>query len=408
LWLEVAGSDYAMVNRLTRIYYNNRYFYYPLRPFDALSNLGTWEALSCVISYLKEKVVPTPFDETFETWTTRRFGKRLYEIFFKTYSERLWGIPCNELDADFAAQRIKKLSLYGAIVNAMRGGRGNRHKTLVDRFAYPHGGTGAFYKRMAEAFGRNSGNLHLNSRVKAVIQEGGKITGIEREDGSRSECDAVVSSMPLSLLVERLAEVPDPVRNAARALRYRNTILVYLEVAGTSLFPDQWLYIHSADIRAGRITNFRNWHPSLHGEENSSVLCFEYWCNSEDETWRAPDQSLIDLAAKELKLTKLGGQRPVKNGFVSRISRSYPIYFRGYKDVLRPIEAYLASIAGLYAVGRYGSYKYNNQDHSILMGLLAAENILTGAGHDLWSINTDYEDYQEASVITSSGLEPMR
>jgi protoporphyrinogen oxidase len=189
-------------------------------------------------------------------------------------------------------------------------------------------------------------------------------------------------------------------------LRYRNTILVYLEIDHESLFPDQWLYVHSTDITMGRISNFRNWHTSLNGDRKSTILCLEYWCNFEDDLWKKPDPEIIAIAKKEMEVSGLAGKTPVKKGFVYKIPRSYPVYFKGYKQILKPVEEYLTGIENLYVIGRYGTYKYNNQDHSVLMGLLAAENILENKGHNLWNINTDYEDYQESSVITKTGLSP--
>lgn len=404
-WLEVAGGQYAMVDRLTRIYYQHRFFHYPLRPLDALKNLGPLEALRCLSSYVRERLLPTPADGSFEAWVVRRFGRRLYRTFFQTYSERLWGIPCADLDADFASQRIRKLSLYHAIQHSLMKGAGTPHKTLVERFAYPCGGTGLFYRRMADAFERAGGNLHLRCPVRSVLQAGGRVTGIELEDGRQIAADAVVSTMPLSLLVSRLPEAPGSIRDAAAALRYRNTILVYVEVDHPALFPDQWLYIHSPDVTAGRITNFRNWHASLHGELRTSILCLEYWCDHGDPLWSEPDSEITARALRDLTRTKLLNGAAVNHTAVFRLSRSYPVYFRGYKERLKPVEAYLSTIAGLHVIGRYGAYKYNNQDHSLLMGLLAAGKILTGTGADLWDINTDYDDYQEASAITETGLD---
>jgi protoporphyrinogen oxidase len=233
-WLEVVEDNYLMVNRLTRIFYNNRFFYYPLKPLDAFAKLGIIETTRCVLSYLKEKISPTESKGDFETWVTSRFGKRLFEVFFKTYSEKLWGISCRELDADFAAQRIKKLSLLEAVKNAFFGG--NKHKTLVDEFAYPIGGTGMVYEIMAERFRQNGGKLQLNTGVTKVVTDSGKVTGLTLDSGEALDFDHVISSMPLSLLVSRLEEAPEDIRTKANSLRFRNTILVYLNVDSPDLF----------------------------------------------------------------------------------------------------------------------------------------------------------------------------
>jgi protoporphyrinogen oxidase len=404
LWLEVVGKDYKMVSRTTRIYYKRRFFDYPLKPANALRNLGIFEAARCMLSYLKEKVSPTKDTGTFESWIIQRFGKRLYQIFFKTYSEKLWGIKCSELDSDFASQRIKRLSLFEAVKNALLGGKGNVHKTLVDQFAYPTGGTGQVYEKMASAIQRNGGNIYLNSSVHKVIAVSGKITGIQFENGESKTYDHVISTMPLSLLVSRLPEVPENIKHLALSLKFRNTILVYLRVNHPALFPDQWLYIHSGDIQMGRMTNFRNWIPELYGEEKDSILCVEYWCNFDDPMWQIEDKELIDLAKREVLSTGLLRDAGITEGHIIRISRSYPVYFRNYKEILKPVQRYLDTISDLQVIGRYGSYKYNNQDHSIFMGLLAAENVLENKNNNLWEINTDYDTYQESSVISETGL----
>lgn len=407
LWLDVAGSDYAMVRRTTRIYYGGKYYHYPLQPINALSQLGPFEAFRCVASYLREKSSPTvqfPYD-TFEAWVVNRFGRRLYEIFFRTYSEKLWGIPCTDLDSDFAAQRIKRLDLLEAIKNALEfRDSAQKHRTLVDEFAYPLQGTGMIYDRMAERVRLAGGTIHLKTPVRRVLTRDGRARAIELEDGTEKVFDHIISSMPISLLVTRLPNVPDSVLEAARALRFRNTILVYLYVEGADLFPDQWLYVHSADLRMGRITNFRNWVPSLCGESAGSILAIEYWANDDDPLWAEDSDTLVRLAEKELRSTGLICDVPVTNGMVHKLPRCYPVYNRGYKLMLTPVQQYLREIQGLQVIGRYGSFKYNNQDHSILMGSLAAENIVQPAEHDLWEINTDYDEYQEAAVITEAGL----
>lgn len=406
LWLEVVGRDYRMVDRLTRIFYRGRFFHYPLQPFDALANLGVVEAARCLASYGRERVARRPPDGSFEDWIVARFGRRLFEIFFKTYSEKLWGISCKDLDADFAAQRIKKLSLYEAVKNALVAGRGNTHQTLVDRFAYPLGGSGRVYERMAESVRAHGGTIQLRTPVARVLRSADRITGVELKDGERRDYDHVVSSMPLTLLLSGLEATPPEVREAAGRLGFRNTLLVYLNVAGTGLFPDNWLYVHSAELRMGRLTNFRNWVPELHRDQPTSILALEFWANDADPIWAEDDATLIARAKAELERTGLARGAAVLAGHVERVRRCYPVYRRGYREPLAKVEQYLRTLQSLTPIGRYGAFKYNNQDHSILMGLLAAENLTAGTTHDLWSINTDYESYQEQAVITETGLSP--
>ncbi|HVZ34649.1 MAG TPA: FAD-dependent oxidoreductase [Polyangiaceae bacterium] len=406
LWLEVVGRDYRLVDRLTRIYYRQRFFYYPLRAMNALFTLGPREALSCAASYARERTSPTAQDGTFESWVVSRFGRKLFEIFFKTYSEKLWGIPCTELDATFAAQRIKGLSLWEAAKNALSPqGGSSKHKTLVDQFAYPLEGTGMVYRRMRERVEEHGGKVHVATPVRRILVEDGRAAGLELASGERRRYDHLISSMPLTLLVQGIEGAPEEIRRLAAQLTFRNTILVYLHLDAEDLFPDQWIYVHAPDLLTGRITNFRNWVPELNRGERTTIVAMEYWCYEQDEIWRRDDAGLIALASGELAATGLARGAAVLDGKVLRLPRCYPVYARGYRERLAPIQDYLASIAGLSVIGRYGAFKYNNQDHSILMGILAAENIAHGAHHDLWSVNTDTEAYHEAYVITETGLD---
>ena len=405
LWLEVADGDYAMVERLTRIYYGKKFFNYPLEAGNALWNLGPISAASCVVSYLKQRMRPTEDQRTFESWVVRRFGRRLFDIFFRSYSEKLWGIGCDQLDEDFAAQRIKKLSLGEAIKNALGWG-GKGHRTLVDQFAYPLRGTGMIYERMAEAVDA-VGAVHLSSPVKRILHDGQLVTGLQLFNGRIDSYDHVVSTMPITHLIRGLDHVPRRVQEAASQLRFRNTILVYLQVDGHELFPDQWIYVHDSSLKVGRVTNFRNWVPQLYGQQQSSILALEYWCNDDDPDWSLDDGRLISLAQKEIRTTGLVGDAQILDGHVVRVPRCYPVYAKNYRDNLDRVVEYISDFQRLWPIGRYGSFKYNNQDHSILMGMMAAENILESRQNDLWSINTDYTAYQESATITATGLSPV-
>ena len=304
VWLEHAGSDYVMVKRLTRIFYRGRFFQYPLQPMNALRNLGPVEAFRCLLSYAAERISPTKLDGSFETWVCSRFGRRLFEVFFKTYSEKLWGIPCKELDADFAAQRIRKFSLGAAIKSAFLP-KGGGHRTLVDEFVYPTAGSGMIYERMAEAVKNRGGRVHLKSPVKRVLVSEGKVTGIELMDGSVEYADQVVSTMPLTKLIETLPDVPAKVREACGKLTFRNTVIVYLEIVGKNLFPDNWIYVHSKNLGNGRITNFRNWAPQICSDSPNTILALEYWCNDDEPMWRQANEALVTLAVDEILSTKL-------------------------------------------------------------------------------------------------------
>ncbi len=406
VWLEAVGDDYKMVDRLTRIYYQKRFFHYPLKPANALWNMGVASATTCLFSYFKEKVRPSygPGDaETFESWVVTRFGRKLFNMFFKSYSEKLWGIPCDQLDADFAAQRIKKFTLGEAIKSALGIG-GKKHKTLVDQFAFPTAGTGLVYERMAKAVEARGGAVNLNTPVRRIVHDSRVVSGIELASGEVKPFDHVISTMPLTHLVKGLGDLPADVQQSVEQLKFRNTVLVYLHVAGRNLFPDQWLYVHSPDLGTGRVTNFCNWVPDLNRGSPNTILALEYWCYDEDPLWQEDDATLIERAGREMRSTGLIGDAAILAGHVHRIKRCYPVYATGYKKHLEPVVAHLREYRNLQVIGRYGSFKYNNQDHSILMGVLAAENLVEGKQHDLWAVNTDSE-YQEAATVEKSGLE---
>ena len=628
-WHDHTHGEYEKVSRLTRIFYNKKFFYYPLRGFDALFKLGFIESALCVLSYIKAKLSPFQGD-SFESWVANAFGYRLYSIFFKGYTEKLWGIKCSELDSDFAAQRIKGLNLYEAIKSAFLGGGGKKHKTLVDEFSYPKKGCGVVYENMKEEIVKRGGRVHCDVNVLGIITEGKKAIGI-RTDRGEVRGDIVISTAPFSDMVCSLEELDSSVRELARGLKFRNTILVYVEVAqgnsalgkkghsalhdksailhsdfrlrtpsarpqsslespdfssqilecqdsevvdsvaaslantsveggakaessisslrasenkrsnpksqvdsmqaeagqatsqaaldsmdchdfastksrndstpqgsqmslGNSaeslrgcsgfvqetissedteskaqskreathcselyacenfkaesrnnstpqdsqmsldnsaeslrdfsgfgakgegsyhkgndralseqsakiakeskLFKDNWIYVHSQDTHTGRITNFANWTKDLQCGRNSAILCLEYWANDDEELWNLSEEALSDMAQRDLLESGLvADSRLMKNVCVRKIHKSYPVYERGYKENLHRIYVALDEFRDLYFIGRNGSFKYNNQDHSILMGLLCADKIL-GRECNLWQINTDY-DYQE-------------
>jgi protoporphyrinogen oxidase len=404
IWLEAAGSDYSMVSRLTRIYYKKKFFDYPLKAFNAFWGLGIFEAFHCIYSYIIRRLFPYPDDTSFESWVSNRFGYRLYSIFFKSYSEKLWGISCKELDADFAAQRIKKLSLYEAIKFALIGSGGNKHKTLVDEFAYPNKGAGAIYNTMADQIKINNGVFYMNTTVKSVVPpqvEHQKII-ITTVNGESYAYDHVISSMPITHLIQSMG-APETIKRYAQELTFRNTIIVYLLINKIDLFPDQWIYIHSEELLTGRVTNFRNWVPSLNGKSDETILCCEYWCYDQDEIWSVDEEAMIQLAKADIYRSNLVPKNSILSGKAIKIPKCYPVYKTGYRANLRPVEQYLSKQHKLSVIGRYGAFKYNNQDHSMLMAILAAENITDGANHNLWDVNTDYE-YQEKSTITATGL----
>ncbi len=393
-------GDYTMVNRLTRIYYRNKFFNYPIKLFNVLRNLSLITIIQILWEYLIIKMFPNKNPTTFEEWVSNRFGRKLFEIFFKHYSEKLWGIPCSKIDADWAAQRIKSLSLWEAVISAIFGNIGDKHKTLLDQFAYPINGTGSLYKYAADYIKEHGGKLNLQTSVKRVVQNAdGKITGVELKDGVIVTADLVVSTMPLTVLVKGLQNVPKDVIRATEKLYFRNTILVYLEVDSVELFSDNWIYVHSPEVKHGRITNFRNWSKELNRDKKTTILCMEYWAFDNDHIWKDQDENIAELAKKEIRLLKLvPAQTKILDSYILRVPKCYPVYETGYQLNLNKVENYLDTIDNLIPIGRYGAFKYNNQDHSILMGILAADKITQGLDINLWKINTDVEYQEEARI----------
>ncbi len=400
-WLEALDFEYVMVKRLTRIYYKNKFFSYPIQAINALRGLGITEATICVLSFIKAKTLPIKDESKFDSWVINRFGNRLFQIFFKSYTEKLWGIKTSSLDADFAAQRIKKLSLYEAVKTALIGNKGNKHRTLVDEFAYPVNGAGHVYNKLAIKYQSLGGTLLLGTPVESVIPSSNKVM-ITHSSGQQKEFSHVISTMPLTNLMNSIG-APTEILEKSKELKFRNTILVYLQIEGTNPFPDQWIYVHAENLQTGRITNFRNWTDTINKGRSEHIICLEYWCYDTDDIWKSEDDYLIELGTHELYTTGLVAADSILKGKIVRVPKCYPVYSSGYKDYLIPVQNYLNMINTITPIGRYGSFKYNNQDHSILMGLLAAENIVMNAKHDLWQINTDYE-YQEIAAITSTGL----
>jgi protoporphyrinogen oxidase len=394
------GKDSVLVNRITRIYYRNRFFHYPIRLLNVMENLPVTTLFSILWEYCRVKIFPIRRPKTFEEWVTNRFGRKLFEIFFRHYSEKLWGIPCSRIDADWAAQRIKSLSLWEALIHALTGDKNKKHKTLLDQFSYPKYGTGMLYERAADFIRANGGAIYFASPVKRIIQdETGKACSVLLADGTTRLADFIVSTMPVTDLIKGIDNVPDDVVGAALKLYFRNTILVYLEVESSDLFPDNWVYVHAPEVKHGRITNFRNWSSELYGAKTTTILCMEFWAFDDDQLWKDDETTIASLATREIRtLGLIPENTTVSRSHVVRVPRCYPVYETGYREHLGKVEGWLDRVKNLIPIGRYGAFKYNNQDHSILMGILAAEKISQDAEIDLWKVNTDIE-YQETEKV---------
>jgi protoporphyrinogen oxidase len=400
LWDEILpGDDFMLRPRLSRIQYRGRLFDYPLRAMNALRGLGALEACRCVGSYAWARMRPPKDQSTFEGWTTARFGRRLYSIFFKTYTEKVWGVPAASIQADWAAQRIKNLSLSKAILSALRPGRNQKAVTsLIEEFRYPKYGPGMMWERTAELVEKAGGTVRLDTRVVAVHRDAAGATGLTIDDGDLSRVDAkhIISSMPLSELVAAMdPPAPPEVRAAARGLRYRDFLTVALVVPQEYGFPDNWIYIHTPGVHVGRIQNFGAWSPFL-VKDGRTCLGLEYFVTEGDALWSRRDEDLVALATDELRRVGLiDDPSVVQAGYAVRIPKAYPTYDGTYKDNVDVIRAWLdREVPNVYPVGRNGMHRYNNQDHSMLTAMLSVENILAGAGHDVWSVNVE-EDYHE-------------
>lgn len=402
LWQEVLGKDFIKVPRQSRIYYKGRFFNYPLDAYNTLSNLGFWESLQIVLSYFKAKLSPLPEEENLEQWVTNRFGERLFKTFFKTYTEKVWGIPCDKIQADWAAQRIKGLSLKAAILNALF--KTNNTKTLIKEFDYPVLGPGMMWERCQELVESKGGKVQLDTKVVRIERHGNRISSITIQHEGRTRQiygDHFISTMPVSALIHRLEPLPpDEVVQAANSLNYRAFMIVSLMVNRPHLFTDNWIYIHSPEVKVGRIQNFKNWSPAMVPDPSKTCLGMEYFCSEGDELWKLSDVELIDLATRELARLGLAAQRDVEDGVVIRQPKAYPVYDSEYRQHLKTIQSFLSTIENLQTVGRNGMHRYNNQDHSMLTAMLAVRNIL-GENHDLWEVNTERSYYEEFTTEPS-------
>jgi protoporphyrinogen oxidase len=397
LWQEMLGEDFLRVSRLSRIHYRGRFFNYPLEFRNALTKLGIAESLLILSSYLKARVQLNPPEDTFEHWVTNRFGQRLYRTFFKTYTEKVWGIPGHEIQADWAAQRIKGLSLTAVVSNALLGT--NHIKTLVKEFHYPTQGPGMMWAKFQAAVESHGGQVQLNSEVSRIRLHGHHIRGLVVQRGDKTTeigGDAFISSMPLGEMIPRL-DPPPPAKvvQIARSLNYRALILVGLIVDRADIFPDNWLYIHSPEVKVGRIQNFKNWSPAMVPDPAKTSLGMEYFCTAGDALWRMSDAELVQLATRELSTLGLAALEDVEDGVVFRHAHAYPVYDPDYRARLGVIQGFLATIDNLQTIGRNGMHRYNNQDHSMLTGMLAVENML-GNSYDLWGVNEEEEYLEEA------------
>jgi protoporphyrinogen oxidase len=403
-WHEILpDEDFMLRPRKSRIYYQGKFYDYPLRAMNALGNLGVGEATLCVLSYLWARVRPPEDQTNFEGWVAARFGWRLYRHFFKTYTEKVWGHPGSEMGADWAAQRIKNLSLSSAIVNAVLPRRNQKDITsLIEEFQYPKLGPGMMWERCAEKVEAGGTKISFSSAVERICRgsQGATAVVASSADGADTTypCSAVVSSMPLSALVEAMdPPAPAEVRAAAADLAYRDFLTVALVVPADRVpWDDNWIYIHDASVRTMRIQNFGSWSPYL-VKDGRNVLGLEYTVLQGDESWCAPDEALVEQGKQELGRLGLVDPAAVEAGYVVRMPKAYPYYDADYHRNVETIRRWLErEVPNVHPVGRNGMHRYNNADHSMVTAMLTVENLL-GSNHDVWSVNVEEEYHEEAS-----------
>lgn len=397
MWHEVMGDEFITVPRSSRIFYRGKFYDYPLRLLNALTNIGAYESIRIVLSYMKWQVRRDRPDVSFEDWVINRFGGRLYMHFFKSYTEKVWGIDPKLIQADWAAQRIKNLSLFKAVWNAISGA--NDTASLIEEFQYPRLGPGQMWERTADLITDGGGEVRMQSWVQKVFLDGARVTEIEvaspNGDRYRVPTKHLISSMSLRELVSAMDPPPPPeVLEAAEKLKYRDFLIVTLVLDRPDPFPDNWIYVHSGDVKVGRIQNFRAWSHDLLPNDNQASIGMEYFCQEGDGLWTSSEEELHELAKRELAALGLADASDVVDGTVIRQPKAYPVYDTEYRDAVDTIAGWVDSIENLQCVGRNGQHRYNNQDHSMLTAMLAAQNVL-GANHDVWSVNVERSYHEE-------------
>ena len=427
LWNEILPDDFIQRPRMSRIYYEGKFYSYPLRAFEALRNLGIFRSTLCMLSYLRWKAKPKPDVRSFEDWVVNQFGHKLYSIFFKTYTEKVWGMPCDEMSADWAAQRIKGLSLGAAVLDGLkrslglnkRPNDGMATKTLLESFRYPRQGPGMMWEA-ARDFVVKGGNRvlmgHALKQMKRNERTGRWKVLATAPDGEAVAINAahVISSAPMRELAARIDPVPATVPQAME-LKYRDFLTVALMIRSDDLFPDNWIYIHDSKVKVGRVQNFRSWSPEMVPEDGIACVGLEYFCFEGDGLWSSSDADLIQLAKKEMAILGLCKPEDVVDGAVVRQEKAYPVYDDAYAENVKVMREELeAAYPTLHMVGRNGMHRYNNQDHAMMTAMLTVRNIEAGERvYDIWGVNEDAE-YHEAgdegqrAALASERLVPSR
>lgn len=415
LWTEILPDDMLDRPRSSRIYYRGNFFAYPLKPFEALRRLGIIESALCVLSYLKVRVVPIANPRNFEEWVVNQFGRRLFSIFFKTYTEKVWGMKCTEISADWAAQRIKGLSLWSAVYNALKPKPKSRDKiikTLIDTFRYPRKGPGMMWEACRDKVVANGGEVVMGTKVVGCAYDENSKTWIVD-----AVCNGepvvyrgyrVISSAPLRELMLRIKPpVSAEARQAAQALRYRDFLTVVLILKDRQMFQDNWIYIHDPSVEVGRVQNYKSWSPEMLPDASKQCLGLEYFCFENDSLWDSSDEDLIALAKRELVKIGLANSEDVEDGYVVRQKKAYPVYDDDYKENVEVLRQELETrYPNMHLVGRNGMHKYNNQDHAMMTAMLTVKNILAEQNkYNVWFVNQDAEYHEAGKAAAQKGVE---
>ncbi|HWU74283.1 MAG TPA: NAD(P)/FAD-dependent oxidoreductase [Sphingomonas sp.] len=426
LWNEILPDDFIERPRMSRIYYEGKFYSYPLRGFEALMNLGIWRSTMCMLSYARAKAFPTKDPRSFEQWVVNQFGHKLYSIFFKTYTEKVWGMPCDEMSADWAAQRIKGLSLGGAVIDGLKRSLGlNKRrndgmavKTLLETFRYPRQGPGMMWDAARDKVLAGGNRVLMGTALHQISED--QATGRWRVAARRGDemltinAGHVISSAPMRELAGRIHPLPATLPNALD-LNYRDFLTVALMIRSDDLFPDNWIYIHDPRVKVGRVQNFRSWSPEMVPDESLACVGLEYFCFEGDGLWSASDDDLVALATKELATLGLADPATVVGGRVVRQEKAYPVYDDAYRANVEEMRAELeARYPTLHLVGRNGMHRYNNQDHAMMTAMLTVRNIQAGERvYDIWAVNEDAEYHEsgnegERAALASERLVPAR
>lgn len=411
LWNEILPDDFIQRPRMSRIYYENKFYSYPLRGFEALWNLGIFRSALCMASFAKAKLFPKKDVRSFQDWVVNQFGRRLFSIFFKTYTEKVWGMQCNEISADWAAQRIKGLSLGAAIVDGLKRSLalnkspndGMATKTLLESFRYPRLGPGMMWEAARDKVKAAGNQIIMGHALDRIVHD--PVTNRWRvtttgADGTAMTIDAahVISSAPMRELAGRIHPLPMTFSKALD-LKYRDFLTVALIVKSPDLFPDNWIYIHDPKVKVGRVQNFRSWSPEMVPDESTACVGLEYFCFEGDGLWSSADADLVELAKKEMGMLGLCKPEDVVGGTVVRQEKAYPVYDDSYAETVSLIREELeAKYKTLHLVGRNGMHRYNNQDHAMMTAMLTVRNIIAGQRiYDIWQVNEDAE-YHEKGI----------